>query len=85
MTRHSTTIYFKVKLSDLLQEWIESSLINNVKSIRQSNHTLPSDRFVIISFKENKIPVSLYVKQAGNEMTQEEALAEVGGGFNIWL
>ncbi len=82
MTHRRKVYYFKLKLVELTDHWVAVSLIDSVRTARQTNHALVSDRYVLLKFKEGSIPPCLYKLEAGNEMKQEEALAEVGG--NDW-
>ena len=73
------TVYFKIKFTDLTQEWLDRSLITNINTLRFTNHSLLADKYVMIKFKKEHIPVTLYQIELGNEMTQVEALAEIEG------
>lgn len=76
---HEDIIYYKIKFTDLIQEWVDASQGNNISSLRLTNHALLSDKFIMLKFHKSNIPVSLYIIEKGNELTQSEALAEIEG------
>jgi len=77
-------LYYKVKLQDIIQEWIDRSNSESILDIRISQPDMGGfgDQYALIEYEHNKVPVSLYLKYPDGSLTKDQARLEVNGG--IW-
>lgn len=76
-------IYYKIDISLLKNAWVECSEATGFYTVRRSvnNYLGNGTQYVMLKFREHKVPIDIIQIYEGQEMTQEEALAEVAGGL----
>lgn len=71
-----------MKLADLTEDMVEKSMADSIASIHISNADISGDKFVILKYTACCVPLVLIQDYSANELTHDQAIAELQG--SIW-
>jgi len=83
MTYQNKFTYYLMKLTEVTQEEVTLSQSKGIATSRISKSNLYGERFIVLKFKIDRIPLSLELNHVDDKISHADLLIELGG--SKWL